>query len=397
MCTAPSSITNSATEILDNSATVNGTVNANNNSTTVSFEYGTTTSYGMERTAIPNSVEGSINTNISAGITGLNSNTLYHFRVKAVNCGGTTYGSDQTFTTLCAVPSATTYPATIVLITSARLNGVVNANSSSTTVTFEYGTNTSYGYSVTATPNPVELNFNTSVIAEITGLSSNTTYHFRIKAVNCGGTIYGSDQTFTTESTLLTDIEGNLYNVIEIGNQVWMQENLKTTKYNDGESIPRYTILSPSGWRDLTTPVYCYNNNDSISYHDVYGPLYNGFTVETGKLCPVGWHIPTDDEFSILATYLGGESVAGGKLKELGTVHWWSPNTGATNESGFTALPGGNIAGSTGLFSSTGNVSVLWSVNPTNYTFFLMWYDKISCLVNYTSIKDGNSVRCIKD
>jgi hypothetical protein len=180
------------------STTLNGTVNANGASTTVTFEYGTTISYGQTVTATQSPVTGNTNTNVSAGITGLTAGTTYHFRVKAVNSVGTTNGSDMTFTTLGLPPTATTLDATNKTTTGSTLNASVNANNSSTVVTFEYGTTTSYGQTVTATQSPVTGNSNTNVSASITGLASGTTYHFRVKAVNSVGTTYGDDKSFTT-------------------------------------------------------------------------------------------------------------------------------------------------------------------------------------------------------
>ncbi len=194
----PAATTSAATSKSTTGATLNGTVNANNTSTTVTFEYGTTTSYGQTVTASPSSVEGMTNTDVSASITGLTAGTSYHFRVKAVNSVGTTYGSDMTFTTEGLAPTATTLDATSKTTTGATLNASINANMASTTVTFEYGTTTSYGQTVTASQSPVTGSSNTNVSANISGLSAGTTYHFRVKAVNSVGTTYGSDMTFTT-------------------------------------------------------------------------------------------------------------------------------------------------------------------------------------------------------
>jgi uncharacterized protein (TIGR02145 family) len=137
----------------------------------------------------------------------------------------------------------------------------------------------------------------------------------------------------------VTDIEGYTYKTTKIGNQLWMAENLKTTTFSDGTEIP---ITSDSAtWTNLTTPACCWYNNDSLTYSATYGTLYNWFTVNTENICPSGWHVPISEEWNELIDYLGGEFVAGDKLKEVGTAHWKGTNTEATNESGFTALPGG--------------------------------------------------------
>jgi len=194
----PAATTSAATSKSTTGATLNGTVNANNTSTTVTFEYGATTSYGQTATATPSPITDMTNTDVSASITGLTAGTTYHFRVKAVNSVGTTYGSDMTFTTEGLAPTATTLDATSKTTTGATLNASINANMASTTVTFEYGTTTSYGQTVTASQSPVTGSSNTNVSANISGLSAGTTYHFRVKAVNSVGTTYGSDMTFTT-------------------------------------------------------------------------------------------------------------------------------------------------------------------------------------------------------
>ena len=147
----------------------------------------------------------------------------------------------------------------------------------------------------------------------------------------------------------LTDQDGNVYKSVTIGTQTWMAENLRTTKYNDGTDIPN--VIDDVKWRNLTTGAYCnllnIENSDIIA---VFGRYYNWYAVNTGKLAPKGWHVPTDAEWTKLTTYLGGDNIAGGKLKETGDDHWsafWGApgesklNNGATNESGFTALPGG--------------------------------------------------------
>lgn len=140
------------------------------------------------------------------------------------------------------------------------------------------------------------------------------------------------------DSESVTDIDGNVYRTITIGSQTWMAENLKTTRFNDGEVIPNVT--GNSAWENLNTPGYCWYDNN-IQNWDVFGALYNWYAVNTGRLAPTGWHVPTAEEWITLINYLGGEEVAGGKLKETGTEHWLSPNSAATNETTFTALGAG--------------------------------------------------------
>ena len=194
----------------------------------------------------------------------------------------------------------------------------------------------------------------------------------------------------------MTDQDGNVYKTVTIGTQTWMAENLKVTKYNDGIAIPNVT--DNTAWKELTTGALCdYANTPSNS--ETYGKLYNWYAVKTGKLAPKGWHVPSDAEWTELTNYLGGTSVAGGKLKETGTTHWASPNTGATNETGFTALPGGTRY-SSGAFDDIGTSGVWWSATENNATSA---WDRIVYL-NYSDVvrgyfnkEVGFFVRCVRD
>ena len=200
LATIPSGTSEAATNLTASSATLNGIVNANNYSTTVTFEYGTTTNYGNIATAKESPLSGDSNTNVSADISGLVEVTTYHYRVKAVNSYGTTYSTDKTFTTLGQIPTSATIAATNITSASATLNGTVNANYLNSTVTFEYGLTTNYGSTVNSNQSPVSGNTITDVNAIVSGLDVATTYHYRVKATNSLGTSYGSDMSFKTLS-----------------------------------------------------------------------------------------------------------------------------------------------------------------------------------------------------
>ena len=198
-----------------------------------------------------------------------------------------------------------------------------------------------------------------------------------------------SDKTINFNFVACTDGDNNNYPVVEIGTQVWMAENLKTTNYNGGTAIP--LVTDNTEWGTLTSGAYCWYNN-LVTYKDTYGALYKGYTVSTGNLCPIGWHAPTDAEWTTLTTYLGGESVSGGKLKEKGTIHWALPNTGATNETGFTALPAGtrDIGG---VFTRIGTGGLWWGSSE-----YRNMANNHASVIRATSNKNnGYSVRCVKD
>ena len=195
---APIVTTNAATGIAGTTATVNGTVNANNASTTVTFDYGLTTTYGTTVTAIQSPVTGTSNTPVSYNLSGLIPNSLYHFRVNGSSIGGTVNGGDLTFTTLAIPPVAVTNAASSVGTNSATLNGTVTANNASSNVTFDYGLTTTYGTTIPGSPSPVTGMTPLAVLANITSLNINTQYHFRVCAANVAGSSCGNDQTFTT-------------------------------------------------------------------------------------------------------------------------------------------------------------------------------------------------------
>ncbi|NMB52035.1 MAG: hypothetical protein GX999_06895 [Bacteroidales bacterium] len=200
------------------------------------------------------------------------------------------------------------------------------------------------------------------------------------------------------EPEIVTNIEGNVYKTVTIGSQVWMSENLKTTKLNDGTDIP--SVTSNTEWAELSTPGYCYYDN-SWSNALIYGALYNWHTVNTGKLCPTGWHVPTDEEWTTLITYLGGDTLVGGKLKETGTAFWLSPNRGATNETGFSARAGGNRH-KWGDFVHVKECAVFWSSTEHTWAWdYAIFMGLHSITSNFTKNDAGKStgmsIRCIHD
>jgi uncharacterized protein (TIGR02145 family) len=208
--------------------------------------------------------------------------------------------------------------------------------------------------------------------------------------------VIGCANNPTQPAPELVDIDGNVYHTVTIGTQVWMAENLKTTRFNDGTAIP--LVTEDTVWAALTTPGFCWYN-DSVSYGATYGALYNWYAVNTNKLAPTGWHVPTDSEWTVLTTFLGGTTVAGGKLKETGTLHWDSPNTGATDDYGFTALPGG-CRTFIGPFYYRGSLSYWWTATAHDATSA---YDRAFINDNvyvgsyFNPYQYGLSIRCVRD
>jgi len=192
----------------------------------------------------------------------------------------------------------------------------------------------------------------------------------------------------------MIDIDGNIYGTVRIGTQVWMSENLRTTRFNDGTKIQ--LVPYSVEWTLLQGPGYCwYGNNEAFFSLNHFGALYNGYAVNTGNLCPEGWHVPTWDEWVELLSYVGWES-GFGKLKEAGTVNWASPNSDATNETGFTGLPGGSRGGGTGNYRNFRYSALFWSVQSSSF-FPLYYYYSTTAIYPSTGMKTGASVRCIKD
>lgn len=234
--------------------------------------------------------------------------------------------------------------------------------------------------------------------SSITSLSPGTTYYLRAYATNANGTGYGNQVSFITSSTSVT-----------IGTQIWTIANLDVATYRDGVPIPQVT--DPAAWALLTTGAWCYYNNDPAN-GAVYGKLYNWYAVAgifdaasllnpslRKQLAPAGYHIPSDAEWSTLTTFLGGENLAGGKMKETGTIHWKNPNTNATNSSGFNGLPGG-YRYYDGSFGSIVSDGIWWSsteFNTTNAWLRDISYDDIGADRSNGDKENGFSVRCLKD
>ena len=202
--------------------------------------------------------------------------------------------------------------------------------------------------------------------------------------------------SWSTLSKPVIDIDLNIYNTVQIGTQVWMSENLKTTRYRNGGSIPNVT--DNATWGNLTTGAWSYYNN-ADSNNAIYGKLYNWYTTLGDTLCPTGWGVPTDAEWTTLTNFLGGESVAGGKMKTIGNAYWNDPNTGADNTSGFSVLPGG-YRNSLGSFFNIRDLAFFWSATEidNDYAWNRTLYNNFGTVYRFSNSKSvGASVRCLRD
>ena len=296
------------------------------------------------------------------------------------------------------VPTVTTTAVTLVTESTAKSGGNVTSDGGEEV--------TARGVCWSTVENPTTADSKTpggtgtgSFTSDLTNLNPDTKYYVRAFAVNGKGTAYGDDIEFTTEKIKsITDIDGNIYDVVYIGTQIWMADNLKTTKFRDGSAIPNVTESAP--WIALTTPGYCWYLNDKTTYGDTYGALYNWFTVADAKgLCPTGYHVPTDEDWTTLVTFAGGDAVAGGKLKEEGTTHWTTPNTGATDNYDFKVLPAGRRSDE-GYFWYIGTGTRLWSSTQFDATYAWsrdMSYDVSAVARDFKTKTYGMSVRCVKD
>ncbi len=349
-------------------------------------------------------------------------NTTYYVRAYATNSAATGYGNELTFKTTPAsvVPTLTTTAVTSITSKTAVGGGNISSDGGSNV--------TARGVVWSTNPNPtISLTTKTTngtgigtFTSEMNDLLANTTYYVRAYATNSAGTGYGNEISFTTSDSsnvmgipcpgtpTVKDIDGNTYNTVQIGTQCWTKENLRVTKYRDGTIIPLDESGGTTGngtgqtWSSRTTgarTVYGHNAANLATY----GYLYNLYAVADSKgLCPNGWHVPSDSEWTTLTTYLGGESVAGRKMKSIGTTYWNDPNRGATNESGFSALPGG-YREADGSFDDIRYESFFWSVTELDYNDYFAWYrllyysdGSVDRLRLYNK-QYGISVRCLKD
>ena len=348
----PTMVTTGASAVTTTTATLNGTANANGSSTTVTFQYGLTVAYGSTINGNPNTVTGLTAIGVNAAITLLTPNTLYHYRIVGVSSNGTTNGNDMTFTTLAAPATVITLAATGIGTTTATLNGSVNANNSSTTVSFDWGLTVAYGNNNAATPSPVTGMTPTAVSANLIGLLTNTTYHYRCVGVNAGGTTYGTDMTFlsgcppvgpagviTGPTSVCANSAGKVYSIAAITN---------ATGYS--WTVPAGAIITLG------------NNTTTITV--TFGTTSGNVTVFGTGPCGNG----TPNSLAVTVNALPVPTITGPASACQGTANVYTTQAGMTGYT-WTVSAGGNISTGAGTNSITVNWNTTGAQTVTvNYT-----------------------------
>jgi uncharacterized protein (TIGR02145 family) len=360
----PTVTTSQVSALTHNSATAAGNVTSTGglNISARGIAYSTSTNPTLSSSTLS---AGSGTGNFSVNLSGLNPNTTYYLRAYATNSLGTAYGNQVIFTTepTPVAPEVSTNSIGSVTYNSAIVYGDVTSSGTSTV--------TSRGVAYATSTQPTVSNHTAtsgsgtgSFTSNLTNLTPNTTYYVRAFATSNAGTSYGNQLSFKTDDALV-DIDGNAYQTVTIGTQVWMVENLKTTRYNDGTAIN--LITDGVMWKNMTTGAYCYYGNNSAN-GNTYGVLYNIIAIQDSRLCPAGWKVPADTDFGKLEMFLGMTETSSLNTGWRGTIEGsmlknnsgWTGGNGS-NSTGFKAMPGGYRTGFSGTFEGLGTIGIWWA------------------------------------
>ena len=408
----PSVKTAEVTDITFTSAVSGGTVTNDGGDSVVTRGICWSTSAGPTIEDDKTTGNGSLGAFVSI-MSDLHPDTKYYVRAYATNGIGTGYGNQLSFSTSMATfPQLTTAEVTSIGQKTAVSGGLITSDNGSSVVL--------RGVCWSLTPNPTVSDSRSSsgsgsgaFTSLITGLDVNMTYYVRAYATNRIGTSYGNEVTFTTiDYGQLTDINGNVYKTVLVGSQQWITENLKATSYSNGDAIPN--IYGDDDWNQLIDGAYCWYNNTEIPNRDIYGALYNWYAASDSRsVCPVGWHVPGDADWTILTDFLrdngygyggSGEDIA----KSMAATFGWTPNSSpgtvgndqaTNNSSGLAVLPGG-VRIKNGAFAVAEYTCSLWSTSEHSYSYgnaITLTGESMNIFKGYTFKQDGASIRCVKD
>jgi uncharacterized protein (TIGR02145 family) len=404
----PTLTTAAVTSITTTTAVSGGDITSNGGGAVTSSGICWATTINPTTALVTKTTDGTATGVFASSLIGLTNGTVYYVRAYAINSAGTAYGNQVSFTTTAVVvPTLTTTAISAVDLTTAASGGDITSNGNGTITT------SGICWSATGTPTVADLTKTTdgsltgSFVSNLTGLTAGTAYHVRAYASNSAGTGYGNEIIFSTQIAD-ADAVPNHYNTVVIGSQVWMAENLKTVRYNTGTPITN--ITGDGAWAldsVAQTPAYCWYNDD-ISNRDAHGALYNFWAVNSGDLCPTGWHVPSDADFKVLESFLG---VSGATIDNYGwrgtnqgaqlksTTGWDTPN--GTNTSGFNAVPGGYRYYKTGTSNNLTTIAFYWTTTydapPTRAWDRQLLDSRNDVFRGVIPLGAGKSVRCLKD
>jgi uncharacterized protein (TIGR02145 family) len=404
----PTLTTTAVTLITYNSARSGGNITSDGGAPVLAYGVCWSTSQNPDINS-SHTTDGSGITDFTSNISGLLPTTEYYVRAYATNDADINYGNQQPFTTAAAPYIAITSPTSEdhwLQLQSKEIKW--NSNIQENVVISLYKSDSPIKTIVSST-----INDGSYIWILTSDLIYGNDYKIRISSVS-NSNLFGESSLFKISEPngtvgIVSDYEGNSYSTVKIGNQWWMSENLRSTRYSDIFAINLVTGYTQWAQLNSTYKAYCYYNNNTNGEANTYGALYTWAAAMNGQnssssnpsgvrgVCPVGWHLPSDAEWAELASYLASNT--GGKLKEAGTTHWLSPNAGATNESGFKALPGGQRY-TDGYFEDIGQNGYWWTSTGSNTEYALMRY--LSSIFSYLgdgidNKKIGMSVRCVKD
>ena len=405
-------------EIGKRSATISVSVNANYLDTEVDIEYGVTTDYGSTG-HFNTMVTGNNDESISVDISGLDAGTRYYYRIRAENILGVSYSENQVLETLGSLPEVDNWYVDDVKQTTARIYFDVNPGSLSTVINIEYGYEDIYGNNTPLAYMSDSGNVSVPIFIDLNDLDPLTDYHARIKVENELGTAYSEDIAFSTFGSV-SDVSGNTYKTVKVGEMVWMAENLRVGVFNDGSGMD--FITDDTEWATATSPAYCWYDNDPESYALKYGALYNWMVVDiimngSKNVCPTGWHVARHFDWAELDRYLtqqgyGYEGSGNDIAKSLAAQTDWyvsseegtpGNDTISNNSSGFSALPAGTRSDANPSFAGLTISGAWWAMPDTFYAgeYYYVSYWIINNFENLDSrIKektDGMSIRCVED